>query len=77
MEQGNVSKAIPRALSNRMVLDPLRTHCSTVSSNIKALRDTGTSVVPAWNISTVEIRFNESRFNDKLRFNDLFAADQM
>ncbi len=26
-------------------------------------------------ISTVESRFNESRFNDKSRFNDMFAAD--
>ena len=27
--------------------------------------------------NTPEIRFNESRFNDELRFNDPFAADQV
>jgi hypothetical protein len=46
MEHGNVSKAMPKALSSKTVLEPLLIHCSIVSSKIRAFLDTGTSVVP-------------------------------
>lgn len=64
MEQGNVSRANPKARSSKIVLkfdglpqvssrpglldhlDPLRIHCSIVSSKMRAFLDTGTSVVP-------------------------------
>ncbi len=46
MEQGNVSRASPNALSRRIVLEPDLIHCSMVSSKMSAFRETGSSEAP-------------------------------